>query len=387
VRAFATVTLPALMPAVLGAASMVFLFCATSFGIMLVMGGGRYRTIETEIYRQTVDLLDLRTAAVLSIVQIVGVAALLVVTGVLRSRSEATWRTSPTVRRGLGRGAVPAAIVTVATVLAMTVPLVVLVLRSLRVRTAAGVGWGLDNYRALGSLGADNIMLVPVTTALGNSLRAALSAAAGALVVGLAVSAVLARRPRSNAGRRVLSGIDAVMMLPLGVSAVTVGFGFLIAFDAPPMEWRGQPFLVPVAQGLVAMPLVVRMILPVLRSTDDRLRQAAAVLGSSPLRVWRDVDLPIVSRALAGAAAFAFVIAMGEFGATSFLATPQNPTLPVIIGRLIGRPGVANTGTALAAATVLAVTCALAVLLVEALLRRGDRRDDRRSSADHLGGF
>ncbi|WP_353648457.1 iron ABC transporter permease [Nakamurella sp. A5-74] len=383
VRAFATVTLPALMPAVLGAASMVFLFCATSFGIMLVMGGGRYRTLETEIYRQTVVIFDLRTAAVLSVVQIVAVAVLLAITGLLRSRAEATWRTASTLRRGITRGAVPAVLITAVTVLAMVVPIAVLVVRSLRTQTSTGAGWGLDNYRALGTLGADNIMLVPVTTALGNSLRAAVFAAIGALVVGLAVSALLARRPRSTAGRRLLSSVDAVMMLPLGVSAVTVGFGFLIAFDSAPLDWRGQPWLVPVAQGLVAMPLVVRMILPVLRSTDDRLRQAAAVLGSSPLRVWRDVDLPIVSRALAGAAAFAFVIAMGEFGASSFLATPQNPTLPVVIGRLISRPGAANTGTALAAATVLAVTCVLAVLLVESLVRRGDRRN----AADHLGGF
>ncbi|MEJ7651687.1 MAG: iron ABC transporter permease [Nakamurella sp.] len=387
VRAFVTVTLPALAPAVLGAASMVFLFCATSFGIMLVMGGGRYSTLETEIYRQTVDIFDLRTAAVLSVVQIVGVAVLLVVTGLLRSRAEATWRTASTLRRGITRGAVPAALITAATVLAMAVPLAVLVVRSLRTQTSAGTGWGLDNYRALGTLGADNIMLVPVTTALGNSVRAAMFAAIGALLVGLVVSALLARRPRSIAGRRLLSSVDAVMMLPLGVSAVTVGFGFLIAFDSAPLDWRGEPWLVPVAQGLVAMPLVVRMILPVLRSTDDRLRQAAAVLGSSPLRVWRDVDLPIVSRALAGAAAFAFVIPMGEFGATSFLATPQNPTLPVVIGRLISRPGAANTGTALAAATVLAVTCVLAVLLVESLVRRGDRRGDRRNTVDHLGGF
>jgi ABC-type sulfate transport system permease component len=56
---------------------------------------------------------------------------------------------------------------------------------------------------------------------------------------------------------------------------------------------------------MIATPLVVRMVLPLLRAADERLRQAAAVLGAGPLRVWAGVDLPIMSRALGGATAFA----------------------------------------------------------------------------------
>jgi len=220
---------------------------------------------------------------------------------------------------------------------------------------------------------------VPVTSALGYSLRAAGIAATLAVTVGVAISVVLTRRPRKAAARRILGVIDAVMMLPLGVSAVTVGFGFLIALDTPPLDLRASPMLVPIAQALVGMPLVVRMVLPVLRAADDRLRQAAAVLGASPFRVWTGVDLPIMSRALAGATAFAFAVALGEFGATSFLARPQTSTLPVVIGRLISRPGGANTGTALAAATVLALLCAVSVFTVDAL-------SGARASA-RIGGF
>ena len=114
----------------------------------------------------------------------------------------------------------------------------------------------------------------------------------------------------------------------------------------------------PLAQAMVVTPLVVRMILPVLRSADDRLRQAAAVLGAAPVRAWAGVDLPIMGRALVGATAFALAMALGEFGATSFVARPETITLPVMIGRLIDRPGPVNTGMALAASTVLAVMCA-----------------------------
>lgn len=365
VRAFLTITLPALGPAIAGALVMVFLFCATSFGIMLIMGGTRYNTLETEIYRQTEEIFDLRTAAVLSIAQILLVTLVLVLAGWLRRRTEATWRLAgrPEAPRRPGRGGVLALLVTALIAIAFAAPMLVMVLRSLQTPR----GWGLDNYRALTTLGDDNLMLVPVTSALGNSLRVASIAAGLAVVVGLALTIVLTRRPRKPSARRFLGVVDAAMMLPLGVSAVTVGFGFLIALDAPPFDLRSSPLLVPIAQALVALPLVVRMLLPVLRAADDRLRQVASSLGAAPLRVWLSVDLPIMSRALAGAAAFAFAVALGEFGATSFLALPQTPTLPVVIARLISRPGAANTATALAAATVLALLCTAVVLAVDAL--------------------
>lgn len=375
-RAFRTVTLPALGPSLAAAAVMVFLFCATSFGVMLLLGGARYSTIETEIYRQTVDLLDLRTASVLSVLQLLLVTAVLIVAGRLRRRTETMLRArSVAVPRWSTRD-VPVTVVTAVAGLVVVGPLVVMAVRSLHGPT----GWSLANYRALSGLGSGNLLLVPVTTALGNSLRAALLAAAVALVLGLLLTVVLARRPRRPTARRALAGLDAVVMLPLGVSAVTLGFGFLVALDEPPLDLRSSAIIVPLAQALVAMPLVVRMLVPVARATDDRLRQAAAVLGAPPPTVWRTVDLPLLGRAIAGAAGFAFAVALGEFGATSFLARPQEPTLPVVIGRLISRPGELNTGMALASATILALLCLVVVSLMDLVAGRKD-------AAGGVGGF
>ena len=156
-------------------------------------------------------------------------------------------------------------------------------------------------------------------------------------------------------------------MLPLGVSAVTLGFGFLITLDQPPLDLRDSPLLVPIAQALVALPLVVRTLVPVLAGVDDRQRQAAASLGAGPLRAFATVDLPAVWRPLLAAAGFAFAVSLGEFGATSFLARDEHPTLPVVIYQLIGRPGAENFGMALAASVVLAAATALVVLVVDRL--------------------
>ena len=154
-------------------------------------------------------------------------------------------------------------------------------------------------------------------------------------------------------------------MLPLGTSAVTLGLGYLLTFNGPPLDVRSFPLLVPVAHSLVALPFVVRTLLPALRSIPPSLRQAAAVLGASPRRVWWEVDWPVLGRAALVSAVFAFTISMGEFGATTFLANPEYPTLPVAIFRFLSQPGATNYGQAMAMATLLLLVCAAGVLLLE----------------------
>ncbi|MCP2258901.1 thiamine transport system permease protein [Streptoalloteichus tenebrarius] len=361
-RAFTSVVLPSLAPAIASAAAVVFLFCATSFGVVLVLGAARYRTLETEIYLRTVQLLDLRGAAALSLVQLVAVVAALVLGARARRRHETALRlrrATETARRPRG-GEWAVVAVAVCVIALLMVPIVGLVVRSL----STVDGWGLAGYRALlGSGQHDTLGGVSGVDAAVNSLRTAFDATLLAMALGVLASVVLSRLPRRNP--RVAGAMDAALMLPLGVSAVTVGFGYLVTMDALPGDFRTSPLLVPFAQALVATPLVVRTVLPVLRAVDDRLRQAAATLGAGPLRVWREVDLPLVGRALLAAAGFAYVVALGEFGATSFLARPDAPTLPVAIARLISRPGELNNQMAYAACALLLVVTATVVLLVE----------------------
>ena len=364
VRVWLTVTLPRLAPAITSAASIVFLFCSTAFGVVLVLGGTKFGTIETEIYLLTTQFLDLRGASVLSVTQLVVVVLVLLVAARARGRRTAQKRVaSGRSGRAPRLGDLPSIVVTLAVAAFLALPIVALLLRSLRTAD----GWGLGNYLALGTTGSRNALVVPVWVALGNSLVIAVQATAIALVIGLAASMVISRRPRSSGLRRSLAGFDAVLMLPLGVSAVTVGFGFLITLNTPPFDLRSSPVLVPIAQALVALPLVVRTILPVLTGIDGRMRESAAVLGSPPWRVLRDVDLAIVGRPVLAASGFAFAVALGEFGATSFLSRPDRPTLPVVIFRLIGLPGGDNFGMAIAASVVLAAVTVAVIALVERL--------------------
>ena len=356
-----TVTLPALRPAIVSAASVVFLFCATAFGIVLTLGGLRYATVETEIYLLTTNLLDLQAAAALSLLQLVVVVGLLIVAQRLRAVPDPTAaRAVPRPRRPQ-RGDLPALALTGLLLVLVAAPLVTLVSGSLHYDDR----WGVGNYRALTEQPPG--IAVTVTGALANSLRTAVDATWMSLLLGLLVSVVATRRSASRTERRARATIDGLFMLPLGVSAVTLGFGFLITLGRPPLDLRDSPLLIPIAQALVALPLVVRTLAPVLAGVDERQRQAAASLGASPWRVWRTVDLAALRLPLLAAAGFAFAVSLGEFGATSFLARDDQPTLPVLIFRLLGQPGGHNYGMALAGSVVLAATTALVMLVVERL--------------------
>lgn len=357
------VTLPSLRPALVSAATVVFLFCATAFGIVLTLGGLRYSSVETQIYLLTNDLLDLQGAAALSVLQLLVVALLLLAAARARRTPDAAVARVRVRRRPPRRADVPALLATLVLLLLVAGPLVSLVVASLRVDG----GWSLADYRALQTPGSHQALLVPVTDAVVNSLRIAVDATWMSLLLGLAVAVLVTRHSRTRGERRLRAVLDGLFMLPLGVSAVTLGFGFLITLGRPPLDLRDSPALIPIAQALVALPLVVRVLAPVLAGVDDRLRQAATTLGASPARALLVVDLPVVWKPLLAAAGFAFACSLGEFGATSFLVRDDRPTLPVVIFRLIGHPGDLNYGMALAASVVLGVTTAAVMLVVERL--------------------
>jgi thiamine transport system permease protein len=366
-RAFREVTLPLLRPAIASAASIVFLFTFTSFGVILILGGLQFSTLETEIYTQATALLDLPVAAAISLLQLAGVGTLLLVYSRRQARRNvelALQARADTARRPAtwqARSLVTATLAMLALLLGS--PIAVLVLRSV----TAGGSWTIDFYRGLGESTA-GALAVPPGQAIFNSLRFAAAATVLALGIGMLAAVIITYRRG-----RVATAFDAILMLPLGTSAVTIGFGFLVALGRP-VDLRTSPWLVPIAHALVAVPFVVRAATPVMASIPARLREAAAVLGAGPGRAWREVDLPIATRAALVGAGFAFAVSLGEFGATSFIARPSTPTLPVAIFRLLGQPGAATFGRAMALATILMALTAAAILLADRF-RLGDLGD------------
>jgi thiamine transport system permease protein len=364
------VTLPLIAPAISVAAMLVFIFDFTSFGVILVLGGPRFSTLEVEIYNQTISLFNLPLAAALAIIQLVFTLALTVTYTRLSERlarpmnlrpQEYALRRLDTWFARLLAGAYLAFLLGL-----LTLPLLALIGRSFfRLDVGQGgqvaIQFTTAYYQELTVNRQQSLFYVPPTTAIAVSLTYATLTVIMALSMGLLASWALVRERSSRLNHM----LDPLLMLPLGTSAVTLGLGFIVALDRPPLDLRTSILLIPLAHSLVAFPFAVRSLAPSLGSIRPRLRQAAAVLGASPWRVFRLVDLPLVGRALLVAATFAFTISLGEFGATALIARPEYPTIPVMIYRFLSYPGAMNYGQALALSVILCIVTAAGILLIE----------------------
>lgn len=359
-QALKEVTLPLLRPAVLSAALLVFLFDFTSFGVVLLLGGPRFATLEVEIYIQALQMLNLPLAGVLSLVQL-GFTLLFIVLS-NRLGSGVSVPLAPRLSgEGVRRPRTPAEWVFVWGGVLTLAGLLLAPLAALMARSVVSLESGdltLAYYRELFINRRQGLFYVPPAQAALNSLLVAGLATGLALLLGML--AAYAARGKAGFSR----WAETALMLPLGASAVTLGLGFIITYGkvagAP-----GFPVLLPVAHALAGLPFVLRAVQPALASIPPSLGRAAAVLGASPWRVWREVDLPILGRALLVGGVFAFTISLGEFGATTFLTKPDFPTLPIAIFRFLGQPGALNYGQAMAMATLLLLVCAAALLLVD----------------------
>ena len=359
-RTFREVTLPLLLPSVVAASLLVFLFCFTSFGVILVLGGPQLATIEVEIYNQAVPYFNLPLAAALSLLQMLFTFGVMAVYTRIQARAAVPLNLRPakaTQRRPATLGARLVVWGSVGGLLVLLMaPLLALVLRSLSLEGSLTLRY----YQALFTNPFQSFFYVPPAVAIRNSLLVAGATVALALFLGLIGAYLLAGRPSL-----LRSFLDPLFMLPLGTSAVTLGLGYIVALDQPPLDLRASPLLLPLAHTLVAFPFVVRSLLPALRGLNPHWREAAGVLGASRARVVFEIDLPIVARALLVGAVFAFTVSVGEFGATLLIARPDFPTVPVVIYRLLGAQGMLNQGQGLAMSTLLMLVCAVGFVLIE----------------------
>ncbi|OQY44703.1 MAG: hypothetical protein B6242_12050 [Anaerolineaceae bacterium 4572_78] len=359
-RAFFEITLPLLRPAIAAASMLVFIFCFTSFGVILILGGMQFATLEVEIYRQAVNIFNLPMAGALSLIQIIFTFALMWVytrlqanmTIHLKRQAQSTFQRP--VKSRVDKLLVGGTLTLMFVLLAS--PLLALIIRSFT--TTQGIA--LTYYRELFINRHGSLFFIPPIEAVYNSTSYALVTVVMAVFLGLICSHML-----TNTDSILSRWLDPLFMLPLATSAVTLGFGFIITMNKPPLSLRSSWILVPIAHTLVGLPFVIRSLLPAMRSINPKLREAAALLGATPIRIWREIDWPLIQQAVLVGAVFAFTVSMGEFGATIFLARPHTPTLPVAIYRFLARPGAMNYGQALAMSTLLMLVCATGFVLIE----------------------
>lgn len=371
-RVWTRVTLPMLRAPLLAAGLLVFLFDFTSFGVILLLGGPQFSTLEVEIYTQAMHLLNLPLAALLSLVQLLCTLAFSALYTRVATRSSVPSTPKPSTSRP-PRFLRERFFVFGLSILLVTfflLPLLSLPVRSLfRLEADRGQredissSLTIDYYSELFVNRRGSVFYVPPIEAASNSLGYAAVTVMLSLTLGFPAASALARP------NRLTRSLDPLIMLPLGASAVTLGLGYILTFNRPLLTGHESlitsPLIIPLAHTIIALPFVIRTLQPALASIPQHLRHAAATLGASPFRVWQTVDWPIISRAVLAASTFAFTVSLGEFGAASLLARPDFPTLPVAIARFLSQPGGLNYGQAMAMSTILMTVTLLGILLIE----------------------
>jgi thiamine transport system permease protein len=363
-QVFFRVVFPQLKPAILSACLLIFLFDFTSYGVVILLGGPKFRTIEVEIYYQALQMLNLPLSGILSIFQIVITIAVTLIDKRLSQIiliNRAPRISGENMRKPeLGLERIVIFLILFFQIIFLLSPILALFFRSLYIfpsessRTALSPGWTSIYYQQLFINERNSIFFVPPIKAILNSLSIAVAASGISLLISLFIVVGENRYPWTGK-------LESVFMIPIGTSAVTLGLGYLLYFGRDIQK----AWLIPFAHSLIALPFVIRSIKPAIFNIPNSLRQSAAILGASPIQVFLKIDFPIIFRGLINGFIFAFTISLGEFGATSFITRPDRPTIPIAIYRFLGQPGLMNYGQAMAMASILMTFCLIMIAVVD----------------------
>ena len=356
IRVFASITLPSLRNSIVLAASVVFIFSFSSLGIVVVLGdGSSTRTLEQVLLRSTSVLLDFPTALAAAILQLVVVIVVFLISARV-SRNEP--RAKVVLERIQIRDRKTMLIVSLTCLTAVILvvsPIASILWSSISGASGLTLQWWTD------LVNTENTRIGSPIAALGRSISLALITAVFSSIMGGAIAiAVMSKK-----------GIVATLaLIPLGVSAVTLGLGILLAFSRGSFDLRGTGVLIPITHALIAVPIVVAVATPSLRNIDPRRYFVALSLGATPMRAWWTAFGTVFSGVMLAAGGLAAAVSLGEFGAATLLSSTDSPTVPVQIGRLLSKPGESAFATAAVLSVILVVITMTLLLIVDRVASR-----------------
>ncbi len=373
---FKDVTLPMILPGLLSGAALVFIFCFLSFPIVLSVGGGRFSTIEVEIYTRVVTMLDpqLTNYKIGAALALIGLTLSLTMTyiylrvqgGFARQLEQLRPRPPVPLFAGVRDFLRPTKLLlwvyVLVSLLIFVGPVLAILADSLWEETVFGGHWTLRWYAYIFTPQYEAFLGDSPLRAILNSIGFGVGAMLIALPMGLIFAYVIARLRWG--GRRIF---DTLLMAPLATSSIVLAFALLRAFNAPPFRLMGTPYAVIIAHSVIIFPFVVRALVPVLENLDVKLIEGAQSLGASRLRALREIELPLVATGLLAGAVFAFALSLGEMSATLMLARPGLNTMPVAVYRFLSQH---SLGAPSAMSVVMIAVSALAFILLE---RWGER--------------
>lgn len=365
------VSLPQLKSSIRASSAIIMLYCASSYGIVLSLGGGQVNTLETAISISVLERLDFAHGALLALLQI---AFCLVAFTVSRwgGTNPLSFTPSFSKSKKIDRRDAPAAIFSFVVIsLLVVVPLILVISKAF---VSSNGSFTFENFELLDTRGARDLLNLTFFDAALNSIRNLLVSTVVSILLGVLVAFLLAEQSRRRHRRKTdFLGIslDAAFLLPIGVSSVVIGVGYLVTLTGDLAWLLSSWILVPMVQSVFAIPLVVRIVYPSLLAVEANTREQAMTDGANGFQLFKNVDYPFLKPVMRTAVAFSALVSLGEFGVASLLTYGDQATIPVLMYQLISRPGAQNYGMALAVASILTL---LTIVIVLSLSQDGSKK-------------
>jgi iron(III) transport system permease protein len=311
-RVFRTVTLPLAVPGLANAFLLLFAASLADFATPLILAGNAFPVLPTQAYLQITGLFDLTGGAVLSILLLIPAAAVyllqrtwvgrrsyVTVTGKAGPRSDAIGLTP------LARALLVAACALVS--LAILYFYALLVYASLVVAFGANHSWTLAHYHVIFTEGLPAIRDTLIIAAIGMPLGG---------FYGVLVGYLVARR--RFPGRHAM---EVVSMINYALPGTIVGIGYLIAFNAPPIEITGTALIIIACYVFRYSPTGIRATVAQLQQIDRSIEEASLSLGARSGTTFRRITLPLIMPAFFAGLGVVFIRSMTAISATIFLVS------------------------------------------------------------------
>jgi len=356
-RTLRTITLPLTTPGYVAGALLVFIWTFSDFATPLVLGV--HDLLAAQAYLNIVQFVDRRLfrMGIVIAALMVGLAVVFLVAArryvAIKDYSSLSY--ARIARRRLSPPAQAAAVAFLTLVmLTAFIPYLGVGLASV------GKGWSLTPVPVQYTLQYYERVLVETPKYVVNSLLYSTLAVIGCIVIGVPIAWILARTRLP--GRDTLDGLN---MLILALPGTALGIAYIRAFHAP-LPWLDLKLtslwiVLPLVLCIRRLPYTVRGAYASLLLVHRSMEEAAASVGATGGRSFRDITLPLIWRGVLVGSLFSFVTSLQEASAVLFLSLGGWETIPVgIFAFYIA--GSANEAAALG--VILIVVVALAVVAI-----------------------
>ena len=360
--------LPQLRYAIISASIIVFLYCFTSFAIILSFGSDRYRTLEVVVYNIAALLpyLNYTLASTLSLLQLIFLGSLIVLYYRISHKEFSQKKVGNGERQHLHHRNYLIIAYLIILLLFSLLPMITIVYYSFMSFSGTLT---LNNYFSLFSNQYNALIETSVISVLFNTIIIALLTVLLSLLISLGVLAGIRYlrlyswdlAPDTS---KILNSFQFLLMLPLASSGILVSLGLSLLYQYTPLYGNLKLFVLVMAHTVASLPIVSRILIAGFAQLNPDIRNISFSLGANRWKTFTTIELPLVKKPILIASLFSFAISLGEFGSTYLINPHRTTTLSIAIYRLLGTR---YLGLPLAMASLLLIVCVCSFWIIEYL--------------------